>query len=84
MNNITIFNIDDNIEKLLQEGASRNGRSLKEEVKDILREALRENQKEPINLVSMIEKRFAHLGDFELGEVTREPMRPVFNLFSVR
>ena len=56
--------------------AAINGRSLEEEVKDILRQVLIENQKEPTNLVSMIEKRFAHLGDFELGEVTREPMRP--------
>lgn len=76
MTNITISNIDDNIKNLLQQRASKNGRSLEEEVKEILRLALIENQKSPVNLVNMIEKRFAHLGDFELGEMTREPMRP--------
>jgi len=73
---ITIVNIDDNIKNLLQQRASRNGRSLEEEAKEILRLALIENQKPPVNIVSMIEKRFAHLGDFELGEIKREPMRP--------
>ncbi|WP_193198597.1 FitA-like ribbon-helix-helix domain-containing protein [Nostoc sp. MG11] len=76
MTNITIFNVDDNIKNLLQERAARNGRSLEEEVKEILHLALIESQKPPINLVNLIEKRFAHLGDFELGEITREPMRP--------
>ncbi|MUG98385.1 plasmid stability protein [Scytonema sp. UIC 10036] len=76
MTNITIFNIDDNIKNLLQQRASKNGRSLEEEVKEILRQALCENQQTPVNLVNMIEKRFAHLEDFELGEITREPMRP--------
>lgn len=76
MTNITIFNVDDNIKNLLQERAAKNGRSLEEEAKEILRLALIESQKPPINLVNLIEKRFAHLGDFELGEITREPMRP--------
>jgi antitoxin FitA len=76
MTNITIFNIDDNITNLLQERASKNGRSVEEEVKEILHFALYENQKPPVNIVNMIEKRFAHVGDFELGEITREPMRP--------
>lgn len=76
MTHITIVNIDDNIKNLLQQRASRNGRSLEEEAKEILRLALIENQKPPVNIVSMIEKRFAHLGDFELGEINREPMRP--------
>ncbi len=80
MTNITIFNIGDNIKSLLQQRASENGRSLEEEVKHILHLALIENQNPPENLVNMIEKRFAHLGDFELGEVTREPMRPAPNV----
>jgi hypothetical protein len=33
-------------------------------------------KKETVNLVNMIEKRFARFGDFELREVVREPMRP--------
>jgi plasmid stability protein len=76
MTNITIFNIDDNMKNILQERAIKNGCSLEEEIKEILRLALIENQKQPINLVSLIDKRFAHLGNFELGEITRESMRP--------
>jgi plasmid stability protein len=76
MTNITIFNIDDNIKNLLQQRASKHGHSLEEEVKEILRQALIENQNQPVNLVNMIEKRFGNLGNFELGEVTRESMRP--------
>ncbi|MDF5722345.1 MAG: plasmid stability protein [Rhizonema sp. PD37] len=80
MTNITIFNIDEHIKNLLQQRASENGRSLEEEAKDILCQALIENQNQPENIVSMIEKRFAHLEDFELGEVSREPMRPTPNI----
>ncbi|MDF5731822.1 MAG: plasmid stability protein [Rhizonema sp. PD38] len=80
MTNITIFNIDEHIKNLLQKRASENGRSLEEEAKDILCQALIENQNQPENIVNMIEKRFAHLEDFELGEVTREPIRPAPNI----
>ncbi len=79
MTNITIFNIDDSIKELLQERAAKNGRSLEEEVKEILRLAVFENQKSPVNIVDMLEKRFAHLGDFELEEITRKSMNPTPN-----
>ncbi|MBD2436376.1 FitA-like ribbon-helix-helix domain-containing protein [Nostoc sp. FACHB-110] len=76
MTNITIFNIDDNMKNILQDRAKKNGRSLEEEVKEILHQVLIENQTPPINIVNLIDKRFAHLGDFELGEIKREPIRP--------
>lgn len=76
MTDITIFNIDNNMKNFLQQRALKNGRSLDEEVKEILRLALIEDQKPPENIVSMIEKRFAHLRDFELAEIKREPVRP--------
>ncbi|BAT53729.1 hypothetical protein NOS3756_26910 [Nostoc sp. NIES-3756] len=76
MTNITIFNIDENLKKLLQERATKNGRSLEDEVKEILRLAVVKDEKTPVNIVDMIDKRFAHLGNFELEEISREPMRP--------
>ncbi|MBD2445612.1 plasmid stability protein [Nostoc sp. FACHB-152] len=76
MTDITIFNIDDNLKNILQERATKNGRSLEEEIKEILRLALIENQTQPRNIVNLIDKRFAHLGNFELEEIKREPMRP--------
>nr|WP_313950125.1 plasmid stability protein [Nostoc sp. FACHB-110] len=64
------------MKNILQDRAKKNGRSLEEEVKEILHQVLIENQTPPINIVNLIDKRFAHLGDFELGEIKREPIRP--------
>ncbi|MBD2420158.1 hypothetical protein H6G54_21120 [Anabaena cylindrica FACHB-243] len=33
-----------------------------------------------LNLTAALEKRFANLGDFQLPEITREPMKTAFNL----
>ncbi|MBN3926560.1 plasmid stability protein [Nostoc sp. NMS4] len=77
MNNITISNLDDDIKSLLKKRAEKHGRSLEEEAKEILRMALIENHEQPLNLANMIEQRFANLGDFELPEIPREPIRIV-------
>ncbi|BBD66568.1 hypothetical protein NIES4072_61620 [Nostoc commune NIES-4072] len=77
MNKITISNLDDDIKYRLQERAEKSGRSLEEEAKEILRMALIENHEQPLNLANMIEQRFANLGDFELPEIPREPIRTV-------
>ncbi|WP_335337720.1 plasmid stability protein [Nostoc piscinale] len=60
----------------------KNGRSLEAEIKEILRIALTENQQPPTNIVTMLEKRFAHLGEFEIPESQREAIRPVPNFES--
>ncbi|MFN6464527.1 MAG: FitA-like ribbon-helix-helix domain-containing protein [Nostoc sp. DedVER02] len=80
MNNITISNIDDDIKSRLQKRAEKNGRSLEEEAREILRLALAENQEHPLNLATMLEQRFAELGDFELPEIPREPIRRLSTL----
>ncbi|MBN3878945.1 MULTISPECIES: FitA-like ribbon-helix-helix domain-containing protein [unclassified Nostoc] len=77
MNNITISNLDDDIKYRLQKRAEKHGRSLEEEAKEILRMALIENHEQPLNLANMIEQRFANLGEFELAEIPREPIRTV-------
>jgi antitoxin FitA len=77
MNNITISNLDDDIKYRLQKRAEQHGRSLEEEAREILRLALTENQEHPSNIVTRIEQRFANLGDFELPEIPREPIRNV-------
>jgi antitoxin FitA len=77
MNNITISNLDDDIKSLLKKRAEKHGRSLEEEAKEILRMALIENPEQPLNLANMIEQRFANLGNFELPEIPREPIRTV-------
>jgi plasmid stability protein len=77
MNNITISNLDDDIKSRLKKRAEKHGRSLEEEAREILRMALIENHEQPLNLANMIEQRFANLGDFELPEIPREPIRTV-------
>ncbi|MCC5599103.1 FitA-like ribbon-helix-helix domain-containing protein [Nostoc favosum] len=77
MNNISISNLDDDIKSRLKKRAEKHGRSLEEEAKEILRMALIENHEQPLNLANMIEQRFANLGDFELPEIPREPIRTV-------
>ncbi|MHC5827191.1 MAG: FitA-like ribbon-helix-helix domain-containing protein, partial [Nostoc sp.] len=73
--NITISNLDEEIKSRLQKRAEKHGRSLEEEAREILRMALIENYEYPLNLATMIEQRFANLGDFELPEILGEPIR---------
>ncbi|MEH2312306.1 MAG: plasmid stability protein [Nostoc sp.] len=75
MNNITISNLDDDIKSRLKKRAEKHGRSLEEEAREILCMALTENHEHPINLATILEERFANLGDLELPEILREPIR---------
>jgi antitoxin FitA len=75
MTNITISNLDDDIKSRLQKQAEKHGRSLEDEVREILRIALTENDEHPLNLVTTIEKRFANLEYFELPEIKRKSIR---------
>ncbi|WP_017655923.1 FitA-like ribbon-helix-helix domain-containing protein [Fortiea contorta] len=77
MHKITISNLDDDMRFRLQKRAEKHGRSLEEEAKEILYMALTENREEPLNIATIIEQRFADLGDFELPEILREPIRTV-------
>ncbi|QFS43299.1 FitA-like ribbon-helix-helix domain-containing protein [Nostoc sphaeroides] len=77
MNHITISNLDDDIKSRLKKRAEKHGRSLEEEAREILRTVLIENHEQPLNLANIIEQRFANLGDFELPEIPREPIRTV-------
>ncbi|MBA3923632.1 MAG: plasmid stability protein [Nostocaceae cyanobacterium] len=77
MTNITISNLDDDTISRLQKRAKKHGRSLEEEAREILYLALTENQEHSLNLATIIEQRFASLGDFELPEINREPIRTV-------
>ena len=57
--------------------ASRHGRSMEEEVRQILDAAAAvEDGRTGLDLVNAIRKRFEPLGWLELPEIRREPMRP--------
>ena len=72
MASITIRNLDDDVKTLLRVRAARNGRSMEEEVRLILREAVG-RKTGPENLASAIRARFARLGGVDLELPLREP-----------
>lgn len=74
MASITIRNLDDAVKTRLRVRAATNGRSMEEEARIILREAV-ERRTGPKNLAHAIRTRFAPLGGVELELPAREPMR---------
>lgn len=74
MASITIRNLDDGVKTRLRVRAANNGRSMEEEARNILREAV-EREAEPRNLAQAIRARFAPIGGVELDLPVREPMR---------
>ena len=80
MASITVRNLDGEVKSRLRTRAAENGRSMEEEVRMILRQAV-ELEPEPENLASFIHDCFAPFGGVELELPSREPMRepPIFS-----
>lgn len=74
MASITIRNLDDGVKSKLRVRAATNGRSMEEEARNILRDAV-EQEAGPHNLAQAIRERFASYGGVELDILPREPMR---------
>lgn len=74
MASITVRNLDEGVKRRLRVRAADNGRSMEEEVRLILREAVEPETGEE-NLAVAIRKLFAPLGGVELELPPREPMR---------
>ncbi len=74
MASMTIRNLDDDVKAKLRVRAATNGRSMEEEARTILRDAV-EEEAEPRDLAQAIRDRFAPLGGVELEIPPREPMR---------
>ena len=72
MASITIRNIDDDVKTRLRVRAADNGRSMEEEARVILRDAV-ETAKPPLNLASAIRARIAPLGGVNLELPPRQP-----------
>ncbi len=73
MASITIRNLDDSLKRSLRVRAAEHGRSMEEEVREILRQAIGTSAP-PANLGEAIHRRFAALGGVELDLPPREPM----------
>jgi plasmid stability protein len=74
MGSITIRNLDDALKRRLRVRAAEHGRSMEEEVREILRQAIGE----PVptrDLGRAIHERFAAIGGVELELPARDPMR---------
>ena len=80
MASITIRNLDDEVKTRLRVRAAEHSRSMEEEVRIILREAV-ERREAPGNLASAIRARMAPLGGADLELPPRGPMRepPTFD-----
>ena len=75
MASITIRNLDEELKRRLRIRAADHGRSMEEEVRQILRIALNQAPAAPVDLAHAIRARFAPLGGVELELPVREPMR---------
>ncbi|MEM6943023.1 MAG: plasmid stabilization protein [Pseudomonadota bacterium] len=73
MASITIRNLDDGLKRRLRVRAAEHGRSMEEEVREILRSAV-DVPAAPGNLGEAIHRRFAALGGVELDLPPREDM----------
>jgi antitoxin FitA len=75
MASITIRNLDDALKVRLRLQAARNGRSMEDEAREIMRRALAEADHTPSDLAVSIRRRFAELGGADLEVPAREPLR---------
>ena len=75
MASITIRNLDDDIKVRLRIRAAEHGRSMEEEARIVLRDAVSPEPPEEQNLARAIRARFASVGGVELNLPPREPPR---------
>lgn len=75
MASITIRNLDEATKDRLRIRAAHRRRSMEEEARNILREALAGDGATPANLARVIASRFEPFGGVDLDQPVREPMR---------
>jgi len=75
MASITIRNLGEPLKKRLRIRAARNGHSMEEEVRVILRTALHDEASPAADLGDAIHRRFAKFGGIELALPERGPIR---------
>ena len=75
MASITIRNLEDGLKRKLRLRAAQHGRSMQDEVRQILRTALAERGCAPTNLYDTIRRRIEPLGGAELDIPRRNAMR---------
>lgn len=77
MAQLLVRQLDDDVKAKLQRRARRHGRSTEEEVREILRNAVKEEGLPQVRLGSRMAARFAGVGlTEEIPELRGEPARP--------
>jgi plasmid stability protein len=77
MAQLIVRDLEDDVKSRLKRRAERHGRSMEEEVRDILRNAAKEESRPPPKLGSRIAARFAETGlSADLPELRGLPPRP--------
>ncbi|MDJ0683556.1 MAG: plasmid stabilization protein [Alphaproteobacteria bacterium] len=74
MASITIRNLDENLKRRLRVQAAEHGRSMEEEVREILRQTVGQSPRRS-NLAQSIRARVAGLGGAEIAVPPRQSMR---------
>jgi plasmid stability protein len=78
MAQLVVRNIEESVKSRLRRRAARRGRSMEEEVRDILRDAVKEEESSAGGLGTAISSRFRNLGTkFEIPELRGHKIRPV-------
>jgi plasmid stability protein len=75
MASLTIRNLDEGTKSRLRVRAAHHSRSMEDEARTILRQALSDEGSPSVDLAKAIRKRFQALGGVELRLPAREPMR---------
>jgi plasmid stability protein len=77
MAQLVVRNLEQSVKSRLQRRAKRHGRSMEEEVRDILRNAAREADKTPEGLGTQIANMVRGTGlKFEVEELRGHPVKP--------
>lgn len=76
MATLTIRDLDDTLKRNLRIRAASRNRSMEEEARQILRAALLDEPQAASDLATRIRSRFAGIGDVQLPQAEREPVRP--------
>jgi plasmid stability protein len=72
---ITIRKLETSVKEQLRMRAAKHGRSMEEEAREILRNALDESGATQVDLATSIRRRFAAMGGVELPIPAREAIR---------
>ena len=78
MAQVVVRNIEDDVKARLKQRATQHGRSMEEEVRNILRDAVAGPARAPVKLGSRIAARFADVGlTDELPRLRRQAAKPM-------